>query len=239
MTQQSQAELTEIEKKIYHDQEVMKRWKVAAIPCSSSKENDDELSEGEFMQKGNFQRDEHVRKVSGQRLVEESKKRKKKADREQKRLGGPIILWTFAGIKRGETTMAKREELAAKIAAEKEAKKAAKKAAKEKTKESSKTAKKEKTKKDKTGKKAKKERKDRRPRVIDGKIALLEKTNPKREGSKAHKRYELYKKHKTIAGYLEAGGKRSTLRYDEKHGFIKTSGVTTSADVKTKEKKEK
>lgn len=235
MTQQSQAELTEIEKKIYHDQEVMKRWKVAAIPCSSPKENDDELSEGEFMQKGNFQRDEHVRKVSGQRLVEESKKRKKKADREHKRLGGPIILWTFDEMKKGVTTMAKREALEAKVAAEKEATKAAKKAAKERAKAKAtggKTEKKAKTAKEKPTKKGKKERKARRPRVIDGKITLLEKTNPKRAGSKAHKRYELYKKHKTIAAYLEAGGKRSTLRYDEKHGFIKTSGVKTSADLK-------
>lgn len=231
MMQQSQPELTEIEKRIHHDQEVMKRWKVAAIPCSSSKDNDAELSEGEFTQKSNHQRDEHARKTSGQRLVEESKKRKKKADREQKRLGGPIILWTFKGVKKGETIMAKKEALKEKVAAEKEAKKAAKKEKVEKKVKG--------TKKEKTAKKEKKAKKDRRPRIVDGKITLLEKTNPKREGSKAHKRYELYKKHKTIAGYLEAGGKRSTLRYDEKHGFIKTSGVTTSADVKTKEKNEK
>lgn len=233
MTQQTQSELADIEKRIHHDQEVMKRWKVAAIPCSSPQHNDAELSEGEFTQKSNHQRDLHMRLTSGSRLVEEAKKRKKKADREQKRLGGPIILWTFKGVKKGETIMAKKDELKAKVTAEKDAKKAAKKAKAV----SEKVAKKEKTTKEKPTKKGKatkekKERKARRPRVVDGKITLLEKTNPKRAGSKAHKRYELYTKHKTIAAYLKAGGKRSTLRYDEKHGFIKTSGVKTSADLK-------
>lgn len=216
----------EIQQQIHHDQEVMKGWKVAAIPCSSPAENDAELSEGEFTQKSNHQRDEYLRKRAGHLIVKEAKKRLKKANREQKRLGGPIILWTFKGVKKGRTIMAQKEEMAAAAAEEKEKAKEAKAKAKAKKKPA------KKAKKAKKEKKAKKGGKTRRPRVVDGKITLLEKTNPKRKGSKAYKRYELYKKHKTIAGYLDGGGKRSTLRYDEKHGFIKTSGVKTSADVK-------
>jgi len=231
MEKHRQPEMTEIEKKIYHDQEVMKRWKVAAIPCSSPADNDAELSEGEFTQKDNYERDEYLRKSSGQRLVQESKKRKKKANREQKRLGGPIILWTFKGVKKGETIMEKKEAMAEE-AAEEKAKAKAKKVKEKKEKKPAKKAKKA-----KKEKKGKKERKARRPRVVDGKITLLEKTNPKRKGSKAYKRYELYKKHKNIAAYLDAGGKRSTLRYDEKHKFIKTSNITTSEDVKKKKEK--
>lgn len=215
----------EIQQKIHHDQEIMKGWKVAAIPCSSPAENDAELSEGEFTQRSNHQRDEYLRKRAGLLIVREAKKRLKKANREQKRLGGPIILWTFKGVKKGRTIMAQKEEMAAAAAEEKEKAKEAKAKAKAK-KKSAKKAKKTKKAKGKKGGKT------RRPRVVDGKITLLEKTNPKRKGSKAYKRYELYKKHKTIASYLDAGGKRSTLRYDERHKFIKTSNVKTSADVK-------
>lgn len=222
----------EIQQKIHHDQEVMKGWKVAAIPCSSPADNDAELSEGEFMQKSNHQRDEYLRKRAGLLIVREAKKRLKKATREQKRLGGPIILWTFKDVKKGRTIMAQKEEIAAEAAEEKEKAKEAKAKAKAKKKPAKKAKKGKKEKKEKKGGKA------RRPRVVDGKITLLEKTNPKRKGSKAYKRYELYTKHKTIAKYLDAGGKRSSLRYDEKHGFIKTSGTTTSEDVK-KDKKEK
>src|SRR6266487_576569 len=103
MAKVQEPELSEIEKKIKHDQEVMKGWKVAAIPCSSPADNDDELSQGEFTQKSNHQRDEYHRKVSGNRIVKEAKKRLKKANREQKRLGGPTILWTNEGVKKGRT----------------------------------------------------------------------------------------------------------------------------------------
>ena len=90
------------------------------------------------------------------------------------------------------------------------------------------------TKKDakKPAKKEKKERAARGSAIADGKITLLVKENPKREGSSAHKRYELYRKHKDIASYLKAGGKRSSLRYDEKHEYIKLSNVKTKAELK-------
>ena len=237
---QPKVELTDIEKAILHDQAVMAGWKVAAIPCSSPADNDAELSEGEFTQRSNHQRDEYLRKRAGTTLVEEAKKRKKKADREMKRLGGPIVLWTFKGVKKGETIMAKKEEMAEKVQEEKAEKKAAKEKARTEKKAAAKKGKTKKTAK-KVKTKTKKARKDRGPRMVDGKITLLQKENPKRSGSKAHKRYELYRKHKTVADYLEAGGKRSSLRYDVKHEYIKLSGVKTSEDVKPekKEKKEK
>lgn len=220
--------LTDIEKAVIHDQEVMKQWKVAAIPCSSPADEDAELSEGEFTQKSNTQRNEYLRRKAGNRLVKEAKRRKKKAEREQKRLGGPIILWTFKGVKKGKTIMAQREEMAEKAAEEK----AEAMEEKKKKKAAKKVKKVKKVKKAKKMKKGGKGKKSRGPRVVDGKITLLEKTNPKRKGSRAYKRYELYRKHKTIAKFLDAGGKASSLRYDERHKFIKTSGVKTSADMK-------
>lgn len=57
--------------------------------------------------------------------------------------------------------------------------------------------------------------------VIDKKIELLTKDNPKRAGSRAHRIYELYKTHKTAKSFLEAGGRVSALKYDSNHGFIK------------------
>lgn len=55
------------------------------------------------------------------------------------------------------------------------------------------------------------------------KITLITKDNPKREGSAAFDRFELYKKHKTVAAFYEAGGSSADLRYDEKAGHIKVS----------------
>lgn len=52
------------------------------------------------------------------------------------------------------------------------------------------------------------------------KIVLLVKDNPKREGSSAHARYELYRKAKTVADFIEAGGTAGDVRYDAKMGFI-------------------
>jgi len=221
------AELTQ---SILHDQEVMKTWKVAAVPCSSPADEDAEYSKGEFTQKSNRLRDDYLRKEAGKRLVEEARKRKKKADREQKRLGGPIVVWTFKDVKKGRTIMSMKEEMAEEAAAEKAEKKENAKKAKSAKKAKTKKAKMKKTKKNGKMKKGKKGKKSRGPRMVDGKITLLVKENPKRKGSNAHKKYELYRKHKTIAGYLKAGGKRSSLRYDERHENIKLSGVKTSAD---------
>jgi len=53
------------------------------------------------------------------------------------------------------------------------------------------------------------------------KITLLVKDNPKREGSTSYDRFELYKKNKTVASFLEAGGTSGDIRYDVTKGYIK------------------
>ena len=53
------------------------------------------------------------------------------------------------------------------------------------------------------------------------KIQLVEKTNPKREGSAAHGKYALYKDGMTTEKFLEAGGTAADLAYDSKKGYIK------------------
>ena len=207
--------------KVAKDQEFLKTLKVA-VTAKGPEHEDREYSVGEFLDDAGelkFREKERIRILNKQ-----MRQRKKRADKEERRFGGRIILWTFEDMKKGKKTMTKEmEKDVDNGAGEVETKK--------ETKAAKKTVKKKKMMHDKkTTKKGKSERKSRRPRVVDGKITLLEKNNPKREKSKAHKRYELYRKHHTIASYLEAGGKRSSLRYDEKHGFIKTSGVTTTKD---------
>lgn len=53
------------------------------------------------------------------------------------------------------------------------------------------------------------------------KITVLSKENPKKVGTGAHERFELYKKHNTVEKYLEAGGTRADLNWDSKQKFIK------------------
>lgn len=48
--------------------------------------------------------------------------------------------------------------------------------------------------------------------------------NPKREGSKAHRLFELYRKNKTVGKWFAAGGETQTLRWDFDHGFIAING---------------
>lgn len=55
------------------------------------------------------------------------------------------------------------------------------------------------------------------------KITLLSKENPKREGSKAFKTFELYKKSKTVQDFLKAGGSTADIRYDSTNGHIKVA----------------
>lgn len=55
------------------------------------------------------------------------------------------------------------------------------------------------------------------------KITLLTKENPKREGSASYERFELYRKAKTVADFLEAGGTTADIRYDEAAGHIKVA----------------
>lgn len=62
------------------------------------------------------------------------------------------------------------------------------------------------------------------------KITILAKGNPKREGTKAHKLFGIYKAGMTVAQYQTAvkalkgvrpRRARSSLRYDVKHKFVK------------------
>ena len=52
------------------------------------------------------------------------------------------------------------------------------------------------------------------------KIVLIGTDNPKREGSKSWDRFELYTVHNTVESYLNNGGKRADLAWDQSHGFI-------------------
>lgn len=54
-------------------------------------------------------------------------------------------------------------------------------------------------------------------------IKVLAKENPKREGSDGYKRFELYRKNKTVGAFLKAGGTAADLRWDVEKGFIKVS----------------
>lgn len=74
------------------------------------------------------------------------------------------------------------------------------------------------------------EKKERSPRLSlkligDNKITILSKTNPKREGSAAHKKFEWYKDGQTVTEFLEAGGSFADLRYDLTKGYIAVEGV--------------
>lgn len=44
--------------------------------------------------------------------------------------------------------------------------------------------------------------------------------NPKKEGTKAHERFALYKKGMSVAEFITAGGHRSDLSWDVEHKFI-------------------
>lgn len=52
------------------------------------------------------------------------------------------------------------------------------------------------------------------------KITLVEKNNPKREGSRAFEIYAKYKTCKTVGQFLDAGGTMADIRYDSQKGFI-------------------
>ena len=51
-------------------------------------------------------------------------------------------------------------------------------------------------------------------------IRVLKAKNPKRPGSAAHARFDLYKKDMTVGEFLAAGGWRADLRWDLRQGFI-------------------
>lgn len=255
--------MTEAELKVQRDLELMQKLKVGVSAMGPSHE-DEEYSKGEFLTDD----DEHKYRES--KVAADIKKgmrqRKKRAEKEERRHGGKIVLWTFDEMKKGKRLMSakeREEEMDEETNDEEEndeenedegeeedtdeetnededeeeekpTKKAAKTSSKEKDEKSSKKSKKKvkksKEKKDMKPAHGKKKKEGRGARIVDGKITLIEKENPKRKNSKAYKRYELYRKHKDVAAYIEAGGKRSSLRYDSKHGFIKLSGVTTKKD---------
>lgn len=260
----SMRQLTEAELKVQRDLELMQKLKVGVSAMGPSHE-DEEYSKGEFLTDD----DEHKYRES--KVAADIKKgmrqRKKRAEKEERRHGGKIVLWTFDEMKKGKRLMSAKEREEEEMdeetndeeendeenedegeeedtdeetnededeEEEKPTKKAAKTSSKEKdekpSKKSKKKVKKSKEKKDMKPAHGKKKKEGRGARIVDGKITLIEKENPKRKNSKAYKRYELYRKHKDVAAYIEAGGKRSSLRYDSKHGFIKLSGVTTKKD---------
>lgn len=221
-------EKTNVDQKILNEIEFLKTLKIA-LPAAGPEHEDELYSKGEFCDDNSIAA--HYRKVTAATLKKEEKRRRKSVEREQRRLGGPIKLWSFEQMKKGKKKMAD-EDMHDEEAEETEAinkKTKVKKTAKPAEKSSKK---KEKTTMKKKGAKGKREGRSRSARIADGKIALLEKDNPKRKGSRAFKRYELYRKHKSVADYIKAGGKRSSLRYDEKHGYIKLSNVKTTADMK-------
>jgi len=53
---------------------------------------------------------------------------------------------------------------------------------------------------------------------------VIEKKNPKREGSASYDRYELYKTSKTVTDFIAAGGTRGDVAYDAKKGYIELIG---------------
>ena len=63
------------------------------------------------------------------------------------------------------------------------------------------------------------------------KITLLAKSNPKREGSKAHARFAKYVDGMTVAQALDAGVITPDLVYDTKHGFISIEGYSVPGGV--------
>lgn len=72
------------------------------------------------------------------------------------------------------------------------------------------------------------------------KITVVAETNPKRPGTKAHAKWQLYAKAKTVGDVIAAfvaakHPKRralSALRWDEAHGFIKIEGFTKEPAAK-------
>lgn len=56
-------------------------------------------------------------------------------------------------------------------------------------------------------------------------ITVLAKENPKRAGSMAAARFDLYKTGMTVAEYLEAGGRTGDLHYDAANDHIEVNAA--------------
>jgi len=52
------------------------------------------------------------------------------------------------------------------------------------------------------------------------KVTFTVKGNPKREGSKAHARFAKYMSARTVEEYMELGGTKGDLKYDQEKEFI-------------------
>jgi hypothetical protein len=66
----------------------------------------------------------------------------------------------------------------------------------------------------------------RKPEYADDDLVeSVVKENPKKEGTKAHERFGLYKKGMKVAEYIAAGGNRADLSWDVEHEFIKIRRV--------------
>lgn len=55
---------------------------------------------------------------------------------------------------------------------------------------------------------------------LDGVIKVVRAKNPKRPGSAAHARFDLYKPGMTVDEFLAAGGWRADISWDLRQGFI-------------------
>ncbi|KAJ8610085.1 hypothetical protein CTAYLR_007078 [Chrysophaeum taylorii] len=62
-------------------------------------------------------------------------------------------------------------------------------------------------------------------------VVEIEQSNPKREGSKSHVRYESYKRAKTVREYYELGGSKADLTHDMKRGFVTVVTDASGATV--------
>ncbi len=67
------------------------------------------------------------------------------------------------------------------------------------------------------------------PVAAGAKVTFARKDNPKREGSKAHARFQSYMGAKTVDEYLERGGSKADLKYDWEKSFIEVEGVERDA----------
>ena len=57
----------------------------------------------------------------------------------------------------------------------------------------------------------------------DQKITVLQKENPRREGTSVYKQYEIAKKSSTVGAYLKAGGSLGSLHKAVKKGWMRVS----------------
>merc|ERR1712083_998195 len=59
---------------------------------------------------------------------------------------------------------------------------------------------------------------------VDCDAVKFQLTNPKRPGTAAHERYELYKRARTVKGALRLGAAKGDIAYDFSRGFLKYVG---------------